>query len=87
MGMKKRGKGKRIVLGGWEEREASTKIQKQQKKAESVETAATKCFPLFSTSCGYTALFNAAFFPGSNGRAWIKLMYGHVLAAYYLLQF
>jgi len=49
--------------------------------------ATKKHFPLLSLSHGYSALGSAAFFPGSSGRAWIKLMQRHVLAAYYLLQF
>lgn len=50
-------------------------------------TAINQRFPHLSTSRGYSALMSAAFFPGSSGIAWIKLMRGHVLAAYYLLQF
>lgn len=43
--------------------------------------------PEYHVHPGCSAHISTVFFPGSRGKAWIKLMQGHVLAAYYLLQF
>lgn len=65
----------------------TTKPSQKKKWTIQRSTAINQRFPHLSTSRGYSALMSAAFFPGSSGIAWIKLMRGHVLAAYYLLQF
>lgn len=72
-----------------EGKENQVEEQKPHKIREQAmqRSSATKHLPLLSASRGYSALISAALFPGSSGRAWVKLMQGHVLAAYYLLQF